>query len=47
MAGLMMMNTFRATRLVGNARVADGKLILDGRGYLWAAKDAKQNADNR
>ena len=36
-----LMKTFAASRLEGNARVADGKLILDGSNYLWAAKDAK------
>lgn len=33
--------TFPATRLEGNARVADGKLLLDGGSYLRAARDAK------
>ena len=36
-----LMKAFPASRLEGNARVADGKLILDGSGYLWAAKDPK------
>ena len=35
------MKTFPASRLEGNARIADGKLILDGSSYLWAARDAK------
>ena len=36
-----VMKAFPATRLEGDARVADGKLILDGGGYLWAARDPK------
>jgi len=36
-----MMKQFQAVRLEGNARVADGKLILDGASYLWAARDAR------
>jgi hypothetical protein len=36
-----VLKTFPATRLEGNARIADGKLLLDGSSYLWAAKDAK------
>ena len=36
-----IMRRFPASRLEGKARVADGRLILDGGGYLWAAKDAK------
>ena len=36
-----VMRTFPASRLEGKARIADGKLILDGSSYLWAAKDAK------
>lgn len=36
-----VMKTFPASRLGGSARVADGRLILDGQGYLWAAKHAK------
>ena len=32
---------FPACRLIGEARVADGKLSLDGDGYLWAARDEK------
>jgi hypothetical protein len=35
------MGRFPACRLMGETRIADGKLILDGDGYLWAAKDAK------
>jgi hypothetical protein len=34
------MKTFPAARLEGNARIADGRLLLDGSSYLWAAKDA-------
>ncbi len=37
-----LMRTFPATRLEGNAHVADGRLILDGSSYLQAARDAKQ-----
>ena len=36
-----VMKRFPASRLEGNAHVAQGKLMLDGSGYLWAAKDAK------
>ena len=36
-----VMKRFPTARLEGNARVADGKLVLDGRSYLWAAKDPK------
>jgi len=36
-----VMQCFVASRLEGNARVADGKLVLDGSSYLWAAKNAK------
>jgi hypothetical protein len=36
-----LMRSFPASRLQGSARVTDGRLILDGGGYLWAAKDAK------
>ena len=36
-----VMRTFPASRLEGSARIVDGRLILDGSGYLWAAKDAK------
>ena len=36
-----LMKTFAASRLEGNARVTDGKLVLDGSSYLWAARDAK------
>ena len=36
-----LMKTFPASRLEGKARVADGKLILDGSSYLWAAREAK------
>ncbi len=32
---------FPACRLMGEARIADGKLFLDGDSYLWAAKDEK------
>jgi len=35
------MKTFPAVRLMGTATVADGKLHLDGDGYLWAARDEK------
>ena len=35
------MNGFPASRLEGNARVIDGKLVLDGSSYLWAARDEK------
>ncbi len=35
------MGRFSACRLMGEARIADGKLSLDGDGYLWAAKDEK------
>jgi hypothetical protein len=35
-----VMKTFPASRLEGSARVARGRLILDGSGYLRAAKDA-------
>ncbi len=33
-----VMRTFPATRLEGSARIAGGKLVLDGGGYLWAAR---------
>jgi len=36
-----VMKSFPASRLEGNARIADGKLVLDGSSYLWAAKEAK------
>jgi len=36
-----MMKTFPISRLEGNARIVDGRLVLDGSSYLWAAKDAK------
>ena len=36
-----VMKRFPATRLEGNAHIADGRLVLDGHSYLWAAKDAK------
>ena len=36
-----LMKRFPASRLEGNARVADGKLLLEGDGYLRAAKNAK------
>jgi len=36
-----LMGTFRASRLEGSARIVDDKLVLDGGGYLWAAKDPK------
>ena len=36
------MKAFPATRLEGDARVVDGKLMLDGNSYLWAARDASQ-----
>ena len=36
-----LMQRFPAGRLEGNARVADGRLILDGSSFLWAATDAK------
>jgi hypothetical protein len=36
-----LMGTFRASRLEGSARIVDGRLVLDGSGYLWAAKDSK------
>jgi len=36
-----LMKNFPASRLEGNARVANGKLVLDGNGYLLAARDAK------
>jgi len=36
-----IMKRFPASRLEGNALVADGKLVLDGSSYLWTAKDAK------
>lgn len=38
------MKTFPASRLEGSARVVHGRLILDGSGYLRAAKDAKRLA---
>lgn len=34
-----VMNRFPATRIEGSARVADGKLLLDGSGFLWAARE--------
>ena len=36
-----IMKSFPATRLEGHTHVVDGKLILDGSSYLWAAKDPK------
>jgi hypothetical protein len=39
--GQDQMGRFPAGRLMGEARIADGKLVLDGDGYLWAAQDAK------
>jgi len=36
-----VMKRFPASRLEGNAKVVDGKLVLDGSSYLWAAKNAK------
>ena len=39
-----VMKTFPATGLEGTARVADGKLILDGTSYLWAANHARRAA---
>ena len=35
------MKNFPATRLEGSARIAGGKLLLDGSGYLIAARNAK------
>ena len=35
-----VMKTFPAYRLEGDARIAGGKLVLDGSGYLWAARNA-------
>lgn len=36
-----LMKTFPAGRLEGGARVANGRLVLDGGGYLRAARDPK------
>jgi hypothetical protein len=35
------MKTFRACRIEGGARIVRGMLVLDGSGYVWAAKDPK------
>ena len=35
-----VMKKYPASRMLGNARVANGKLVLDGSSCLWAAKDA-------
>jgi len=35
------MKTFRFSRLAGNARLAGGRLLLDGNGYLCAAADKR------
>jgi len=37
-----LMKRFAISRLEGSARIAGGKLVLDGSGYLWAASNAKQ-----
>lgn len=36
-----LMKRFPASNLEGNAHVANGRLVLDGSSYMWAAKDAE------
>ncbi len=40
------LNRFPISRLMGSARIADGKLHLDGRGYLWAARSEQAFAQD-
>jgi len=40
------MKTFPFSRLAGSARIADGRLILDGNGYLCAAADKRLLPDS-
>jgi hypothetical protein len=35
------MGSFAAVKVEGGARIAEGKLVLDGTGYVWAARDAR------